>query len=151
MHQVAKVWSFSFTISPFNEYSELISFGFDWLDLLGVPGDSEDSSPEPQFERINSSVLSLLYGPTLTSMAHMTLENMSHMTTGKTITLTIQIIVGKVISLLFNILSRFVIAFLLRIKCLLISWLQSLSAVILELKKIKFVTASAFPLLFAMK
>ena len=73
------------------------------------------------------------------------------MTTSKTIVLTIQTLVSKVISLLFNTLSRFVIAFLLRNKLLLISWLQSLSTVVLESKKRKSVTASTFPLLFAMK
>ena len=84
----------------------------------------------PQFQSINSSVLSLFYDPTLTSM-----------TTGKTITLTIWIFVGKVMSPLFNTLSRFVIAFLPRSKCLLISWLHS-CVVILEPKKIKSVTLS---------
>ena len=73
------------------------------------------------------------------------------MTTGKTKALTRRIIVGKVMSLLFNMLSRFVIAFLPRSKCLLISWLQSTSAMILESKKIKSDTTSIFPLLFAMK
>ena len=73
------------------------------------------------------------------------------MTTGKTIALTIQNFVGQVMSLLFNMLSRFAIAFLLRSKCLLISWLQALSAVVLEHKKIKSVTTSTFHLLFAVK
>ena len=82
---------------------------------------------KPQFKSINSSVLSFLYGPTLTFIHDY----------GKTIALTRQTFVGKVISLLFNILSRFVIAFLPRCKHLLISWLQSASAVILESKKIK--------------
>ena len=79
-------------------------------------------------------MLSLLYGPTLTS----------YMTTGKTIALTIHTFVSKVVSLLFNMLSRFVMVFLSRSKHLLISWLQSPSTVILEPKKIKSVTASAF-------
>ena len=79
-------------------------------------------------------MLSLLYGPTLTS----------YMTTGKTIALTIHTFVSKVVSLLFNMLSRFVMVFLSRSKLLLISWLQSPSTVILEPKKIKSVTASAF-------
>ena len=74
-----------------------------------------------------------------------------YMTTGKAVALTIQIFVSKVLSLLFNMLSRFVIAFLPRSKCLLISWLKSLSMVILEPKKIKYATVSAFPHLFAMK
>ena len=75
----------------------------------------------------------------------------SYMTTGKTIALTKQIFVGKVMSLLFNMLPKFFIAFLSRNKCLLISWLQSASAVILEPKKIKSVTVPLFPYLFAMK
>ena len=94
--------------------------------------DSQESSPTPQFESINSLALSLLYSPALTS----------HMTTGKTIALTIWTLVGKVISLLFNMLSRLVIAILPRSKCFLISWMQSPSAVILEPKKIKSVTVS---------
>ena len=84
--------------------------------------DSQESSPAPQFESINSSVLSLLYGPTLTSVQ----------TIGKALALTIQTFVSKVMSLLFN--TLFVITFLPRSKHLLISWLQSPSAVILELK-----------------
>ena len=91
------------------------------------PRDSQESSPTPRFKSINSSVLSFLYGPTLTPIH-------DH---GKTIALTRQTFVGKVMSLLFNMLSRLVIAFLARSKCLLISWLQSPSAVILEPKKIK--------------
>ena len=63
-----KYWSFSFNISPSNDYSGLISFRIDWLDLLAVPRDSQESSPTPQFEDINSSVLSFLYGPTPTSI-----------------------------------------------------------------------------------
>ena len=85
------------------------------------PRDSQESSPTPQFKSINSSVLSFLYSPTLTSIHD----------------LTRQTFVGKVMSLLLNMLSRLVITFLLRSKCLLISWLQSPSAVILEPKKIK--------------
>ena len=114
-----KCWSFSFSISPSNEYSGLISFRMDWLDVLAVQG----SSPAPQFKSISSLALSFLYGLTLTSM------------TGKTIALTRHTFVSKVMSLLFNMLSRLVIAFLPRSKCLLISWLQSPSAVILEPKK----------------
>ena len=98
------------------------------MDLLAVQGTLE-SSETPQFQSINSLVLSFLYSPTLTSIQ-------------KTIALTRQTFVGKVMSLLFNMLSRLVIAFLPRSKCLLISWLQSPSAVILELKKIKSVTVS---------
>ena len=121
-----KYWSFSFSISPSNEYSGLISFSIDWLDLLIVHGTLKESSPTPQFKSINSSVLSFLYSPTLTSI---------NITTGKTIALTRQTFVGQVMSLLFNMLSRLVIAFLIRSKHLLISWLQSPSAVILEARK----------------
>ena len=97
------------------------------MDLLAVPRDSQESSPTPQFKSINSSMLSLLYSPTLTSIHD----------SGKTIAWTRQTFVGQVVSLLFNMLSRLVITFLPRSKCLLISWLQSPSAVILEPKKIK--------------
>ena len=92
-----------------------------WFDLLAVQ-EILIVSQTPQFKSISSSVLSFLFSPTLTS----------YMTTGKTIALTRWTFVGKVMSLLFNILSKLVIAFLPRSKCLLISWLQSLSAVILE-------------------
>ena len=98
------------------------------------PRDSQEFSPTPQFKSINSSALRFLYGPTLTS-AH-----------GKTIALTRWIFAGKVRSLLFNVLSRLVIAFLQRSKCLLFSWLQSPSAVVLESKKIKPATVSIFPI-----
>ena len=86
-----KYWRFTFSISPSNEYSGLISFRMDWLDLPCSPRDSQESSPTPQFKSINSLVLSFLYGPILTSI----------MTTGKTIALTIWTFVGKVMSLLF--------------------------------------------------
>ena len=112
-----KYWSIS--TSPSNECSGLISFRIDWFALLAVQG-TQESSPAPQFESIHSSALSILYGPTLSL----------YMTTGKTIALTMQIFVGKVMSLLFNTLSRCVIAFLPRSKHLLMSWLQSPSAVI---------------------
>ena len=99
----------------------------DWLDLLAVQGThSQESSPTPQFKSINSLVLSFLYSPTLTSIHDY----------WKTIVLTRQTFVGKVMSLLFNMLSRLVIAFLSRSKHLLILWLESSSAVILESKKI---------------
>ena len=107
-------WSFSFSISPSTEYSGLISFRMDWLDLLAVQGTSQESSPTPQFKSINSLVLSFLYSPALTRRT----------------------LVSKVMSLLLNILSRLVITFLPRSKCILISWLQSPSAVILEPPKI---------------
>ena len=124
-----KYWSFSFSISPSNEYSGLIYFRMNWLDLLG-PRDSQESSPTPQFKSINSSVLSFL----IVQHSH------PYMTTGKAIALTIWTFVGKVMSLLFNMLSRLVITFFPRNKHLLISWLLSPSAVILESKKIKTLT-----------
>ena len=127
-----KYWSFSFSISPSNEYSGLISFRIDWFDLLVVQGNSQESSPTLQFKSINSPVLGFL----LVQLLH------PYMTTGKTIALSRWTFVGKVMSLIFNILSRLVRGFLPRSKCLLISWLQSLSAVILEPKKIKSVTVS---------
>ena len=112
-------WSVSFSISPSSEYSGLISFRIDWLDLLAVQGTLK-SSPAPKFKSIILA-LSLLYGTTLTSV----------MTTGKTIALTRQTFDGNVMSLLFNTLSRLVIAFLPRSRRLLISWLHSPSAVII--------------------
>ena len=120
-----KCWSFSFTISPSNEYSGLISFRMDWLDLLAVQGTLNSL---PQHHSSKASILqhSAFF---IVQLSH------PYMTTGKTIALTRQTFVGKVMSLLFNMLSRLVIAFLPRSKCLLISWLQSPSAVILEPKK----------------
>ena len=109
---------------------------FLWDGLVGSPcspGDSQESCPTPQFQSIHSSALSFLYRPTLSH---------PYVITGKTIALTTQTFVGKVMSLLFNMLSRLVITFLLRSKHLLISWLQSPSAVILEPKKIKPATVS---------
>ena len=94
------------------------------------PRDSQESSPTPQFKSISSSVLSFLYGPALTTIHDY----------WKTIALTVWTFVGKIMSLLFNMLSRLVVAFLPRSKRLLISWLQSPSAVILEPEKIKSVT-----------
>ena len=125
-----KYWSFIF-ISPPNEYSGLISFRIDWFDLLAVR-DSQESSPTPQFKSINSSELSFLYDPYLTSI-HDYLKNHSF---------DWQTLASKVMSLLFNILSRFFIVLLPRSKHLLISWLQSPSVVILEPKKIKSVIVS---------
>ena len=120
-----KYWSFSFSIRPSSEHSGLISFSTDWLDLLVGRSkrsrDSQESSPTPQFKSINSSSPSFLYSSTLTSIHDY----------GKTIALTRQTFVGKVMSLLFNMLFRLVITFLPRSKHLLISWLQSPSAVIL--------------------
>ena len=121
----------SFNISPSNEYSRLISFRMDWLDLLAVLG-TVKSSPTPQFKSINSLVLSFLYGQTLISICDYR----------KTIALTRQTFVSKVMTLLFNMLSRLVIAFLPKSKHLLLSWLQSPSAVILEPPKIKSLSVS---------
>ena len=118
-------WSFSFSISPSNEYSGLISFRIDWFDLLAVQGTLKS------FLQHHSSKASIL----LCSAFFIVQLSHPYMTNGKTTVLTTWI-VGKVMSLLFNILSRMVIAFLPRSKRLLISWLQSPSAVILEPKKI---------------
>ena len=117
-----KSWSFSFNISSFNEYSGLISFRMDWLDLLAV---QETLKSLLQHHSSKASVLwhSAFF---IVQLSH------PYMTTRKTIALTRRTFVGKVISLLFNMLSRLVIAFLPRRKHLLISWLQSPSAVILE-------------------
>ena len=127
-----KYWSFSFTINPSNEYSGLISFRIDWFDLLAVQGTLKSLLQH------HSSKASILQRSAffITQISH------PYTTTGKTIALTIQTFVGKVMSLLFNILSSFVITFLQRGKHHLISWLQSLSAVILEPPKIKSDTVS---------
>ena len=129
-----KYWSFSFRVSPSNEHPGLISIRMGLVGSPCSPRNSQEFSPTPQFENIHSLALSLHYGPALNL----------YMTTGKIIALTTQTFVGKVMSLLFNTLSRFVIAFLPRSRCLLILWLQSPSAVISEPKKIKSVTASTF-------
>ena len=120
-----KYWSFSFSISPSNEHPGLISFRMDWLDLLVVQGTLKSLLQH------HSSKAS-----TLRRSAFFTVQ-LSHpyMTTGKTIALTRWTFVGKVTSLLLNMLSRLVITFLPRSKHLLISWLQSPSAVILEPQK----------------
>ena len=127
-----KYWSFSFSISPSNEHPGLISFRMKWLDLLAV-----QRALKSLFQH-HSSKASFLGSPAffLVQLLH------QYMPTGKAIALTIWTFVGKVMSLLFNMLSRFVIALLPRIKGLLIPWLQSPSAVILEPKKIKSVTVS---------
>ena len=127
-----KYWSFSFSISPSNEYSGLISFRMDWLDLLAVQGTLKS------FLQHHSSKASVLQ----CSAFFMVQLSHPYMTTGKTIALTRWTFAGKAMFLLFNMLSRLVIAFLPRSKCLLISWLQSPSAVILEPKKINSVTVS---------
>ena len=119
-----KYWTFSFSISPSNEYSGLISFRMDWLDLLVVQGTLKSLLQH------QSSKASILWG----SVFFLLQPSHPYMTTGKTIALTRWTFVGKVMSLLFNMVSRLVITFLPRSKCLLISWLQSTSAVILEPK-----------------
>ena len=134
-----KYWSFS--ISPSKEYLELISFRNDWFDLLAVQGTLKGLL---QHHSSKASVLQC-------SAFFMVQLLHPYMTTGKTIALTRWTFVGKVMSLLFNMLSMFVIAFLPRSKCLLISWLQSPSAVILEPPKIKSATLSTVSHLFAMK
>ena len=152
-----KYWSFSFSISPYKEYSGLISFRTQWFDL--AVQDSQESSPTAQFKSISSSALSFLYSSTPVSLSRKshrqrslvcynpwghkesdTTDQLTHthththpyMTTGKTIALIRWTFVGKVMSLLFNMLSRLVITFLRRSTCLLVSRLQPPSAVILE-------------------
>ena len=125
-------WSFSFNMSPTNEHPGLISFRMDWLDLLAVQGTLKSllqhhSSKQSILRHIAFFIVQLSH---------------PYMTTGKTITLTRWNFVGKVMSLLFNMQSRLVITFLPRNKHLLISWLQSPSAVILEPRKIKLATVS---------
>src|SRR5574340_662962 len=127
-----KYWSLGFSISPSNEYSGLISFRMDWFDFLAVQGTLKNLLQH------HSSKASILRHSSFFTV------QLSHpcMTTGKTIALTRQTLVSKVMSLLLNMLSRLVITFLPRSKCLLISWLQSPSAVILEPPKIKSDTVS---------
>ena len=129
---MAKVLEFQLQHQPSNEYSGLISFRIDWLDLLAVQGTLKSLLQH------HSSKASILPHSTffIVQFSH------PYITTAKTIALTRWTFVGKVMSLLFNMLSRLVIAFLSRSKCLLNSWLQSPSAVILETKKIKSVTVS---------
>ena len=127
-----KYWSFSFSISPSNEHPGLISFRMDWLDLLAAKGTFKSLL---QHHSSKASILRL--------SAFFTVQfSHPYMTTGKTIALTRWTFVGKVMSLLFNMLSRLVITFIPRSKHLLISWLQSLSAVILEPPKLKSDTVS---------
>ena len=136
-----KYWSFSFSIIPSKERPGLISFRMDWLDLLAVQGTLKSLLQH------HSSKASILWRSAFSTV------QLSHpyMTTGKTIALTRQTFVGKEMSLLFNMLSRLVITFLPRSKRLLISWLQSPSAVILEPPKIMSDTVSTFPHPFPMK
>ena len=136
-----KYWSFSFIISPLHEYSELISFRMDWLDHLAVQGTLKSllQHHSSKASILRRSVFSIV------QLSH------PYMTTGKTIALMKLTFVGKVISLLFNMLSRLVITFLTRSKSLLISWLQSPSALILEPWQIKSLTVSTVSHLFTMK
>ena len=120
-----KYWSFSFNISPSSEYSGLISFRIDWFHLLAVKGALK--SLLQHYSTIESVLQCSAFF--MVQLSH------TYMTIGKTIALTTWTIVSKAVSLLFHVLSRLVIAFLLRSKCLLISWLQSPSAVVLEPKK----------------
>ena len=133
-----KNWSFSFSIIPSKEYPGLISFRMDWLDLLAVQGTLKSLLQH------HSSKASILQ-----SSAFFTLQLLHlYVTSGKTIALTRWTFVGKVMSLLLNMLSRLVITFLSRSKHLLISWLQSPSAVILEPPKIESDTFHCFPIYF---
>ena len=137
-----KYWSFSFSISPSNEYSGLIYFRIDYFDLFVV---QQTLKSLLQHHSLKTSILqhSAFF---MVCLSHL------YMATGKTTALTIHIFVGKMMALLFNTLSRFVVAFLPRSKCLLILWLQSpKSTVILKPKKIKSVTVSIFLHLFAIK
>ena len=117
-----KYWSFSFSISPSNEHSRLISFRMDWLDLLAVQGTLKSvlqhHSSRASILRCSAFFIVQLSNP--------------YMTIGKTIVLTRRTFVGKVMSVLFNMLSKLIVTFLARSKCLLTSWLQSPSAVIWE-------------------
>ena len=127
-----KYWNFSFSISPSNEYSGMISFRMDWLDLLAVQGTLKSLLQH------HSSYASILQRSAffIVQLSH------PYMTIGKTTALTRRTFVDKVMFLLLNMLSRLVITFLPRSKHLLISWLQSPSAVILEPRKIKSATVS---------
>ena len=134
-----KHWSFSFNISPSSEYSGLVSFRMDWLDLLAVQGTLKSLLQN------HSSKASILWHSAffIVQLSH------PYMTTGKTIALTRWTFVGKVKPLLFNMLSQLVIIFLPRSKGLLISWLQSPFAVILEPRKIKCHCFHCFPIYLA--
>ena len=136
-----KYWNFSFNISPSNKHPGLISFRMDWLDLLAVQGTFKS------LRQHHSSKASILRHSAffIVQLSH------PHMTTGKTIALTRWTFVGKVMSLLFNMLSRLVITFLPRSKRLLISWRQSPSTVILEPQNKVCYCFHCFPHLFAMK
>ena len=132
---------FSLSISSYNDHSGMISFKIDWLDLLAVQGTLKSL---PQHHSSKASILwhSAFF---MVQLSH------PYVTTGKSIALTRWTFVGKVMSLFFNVLSMLVIAFLPRSKHLLISWLQSPSAVILEFQKMKSLTVSIVSHLFVMK
>ena len=127
-----KYWSFNYSISLSNKYSGLISLRMDWLEFLVFQGTLKS------FLQHHSSKASILQH----SAFYIVQFSHPYTTTGKTIALTRWTFIGKVMSLLFNVLSRLVIAFLPRSKCLLISWLQSSSTVILETKRKKSITVS---------
>ena len=131
-----KYWRFSFSISPSNEYPGLISFGMDWLDLLVVQGTLKSLLQH------HSSKASILWHSAffIVQLSHL------YMMTGKTIALPRWTFVGKIMSLLFNMLPRLVVTFLPRSKCLLISWLQYQSSVILKPKKIVSHCFHCFPI-----
>ena len=133
-----KYWSFSFSISPLNEYSGLISFRMDFLDLLAVQGTLKSLL---QHHSSKASIFQC-------SAFFMVQLSHPYMTTGKTIALTSWTFVSKVISLLFNMLSGLVITFLPRSKHLLISWLQSPSAVLLEPPKYSVIVSIVYPSIF---
>ena len=131
-----KYWSFSLSISPSNKHPGLISFRMDWLDLLAVQGTLKSS-----LQNHSSKVRTLQHSAFfIVQLSH------PYVTTGKTTAFTRRTFVGKLMSLLLNMLSRLVITFLPRSKHLLISWLQSPSAVILEPRKIKSATVSTISL-----
>ena len=140
---MTKSWSFGFSISPSSEYSVLISLKIDWFDLLAVQGTFRSLLQHHSSKALNLQCSAFF----MLQLSHL------YMTTGKTLTiaLTIWTFVGKVMSLFFNTLSRFAIAFLPRSSHLLTSWPQSPSTVVLEPRKRKSITASSFPLLFVMK
>ena len=132
LHINGQYWTFSFSINPSNEYLRLISFRMHWLDLLELQG-----TLKSLLQHHSSKALILQCSAVFIAQL-----SYAYMTIGKTIALTRWTFLGKVMSLIFNMLSRLVIAFLPRSKCLLISWLQAPSAVILEPLKVKSVTVS---------
>ena len=136
-----KYWSFSFSITPSTEHPGLVSFRMGWLDLLAVQGTLK-SLPQHHSSKVSVLWHSAFF---IVQLSH------PYMTTGKTVALTRWTFVGKVMSLLFNMLFRLVIAFLPRSKRLSISWLQSPSALILEPQKQSLLLFPLFPHLFAVK